>query len=93
MARYIHCERQDTIFVEISRFKQLQAGTFDHAVDHLIDHRIDLSIFNKRYRNDHVGRHAWHPKILLKIILVGYSRGMISSREIASACEENGAWH
>ena len=89
MARYIHCERQDTIFVEISRFKQLQAGTFEHAVDHLIDHRIDLSIFNKRYRNDHVGRHAWHPKILLKIILVGYSRGMISSREIASACEEN----
>ncbi|MEK7856784.1 MAG: transposase, partial [Acidobacteriota bacterium] len=55
----------------------------------VIHENIDLSEFDRRYKNDHAGRPAWHPKILLKIILVGYSRGLITSRDIATACEEN----
>ena len=89
VARYIPCERRDTILVDVSLSKQLQVGTFEHAVDFLLDHRIDLSIFDARYKNDHCGRPAWHPRLLLKIILVAYARGLKSSRDMASACEEN----
>jgi hypothetical protein len=32
---------------------------------------------------------AYDPKILLKVILLGYARGLISSRKIEGACREN----
>ena len=50
---------------------------------------MDTSIFDDRYRNDETGRWAYDPKILLKIVLFGYSRGLISSRKIERACKEN----
>ena len=50
---------------------------------------MDTSIFDDRYRNDETGRWAYDPKILLKIVLFGYSRGLIHSRKIERACKEN----
>ncbi|MDY6863268.1 MAG: transposase, partial [Thermodesulfobacteriota bacterium] len=38
---------------------------------------------------DITGRKAIDPKILIKIILFGYSRGLISSRSLERACKEN----
>ena len=35
------------------------------------------------------GRRAYHPKVLLKILLFAYSKGILSSREIAWCCETN----
>jgi transposase len=32
---------------------------------------------------------AYDPKVLLKVVLLGYSRGLISSRKIEQACKEN----
>ncbi|MEJ2070892.1 MAG: transposase [Syntrophobacterales bacterium] len=34
-------------------------------------------------------RTAYDPKILLKIVLLGYARGLVSSRKIEQACREN----
>lgn len=89
MARYIPTERPDTLLVEISLSKQIRPGSFEHAVDFLIDNHMDLTIFDVRYKNDHGGRPAWHPGVLLKCVFVGYARGIFSSRGIARACEEN----
>ena len=50
---------------------------------------MNTSIFDSRYDNDETGRLAYDPKILLKVILFGYSRGLISSRQIERACKEN----
>jgi transposase len=50
---------------------------------------MDTSIFDDRYNNDETGRWAYDPKILLKVILLGYSRGIIGSRKIERACKEN----
>jgi transposase len=50
---------------------------------------MDTSIFNERYHNDETGRWAYNPKILLKVVLFAYSRGLISSRKIERACKEN----
>ncbi len=68
---------------------QIQPGTFEHALCHLVDHELDLSALNARFANDTGGAPAYLPAVLLKIVLLAYSRGMISSRRIARACREN----
>ncbi len=54
-----------------------------------MDENIDLSVFDERYNNDVTVAVAIHPKILLKVILLAYAKGMISSRQIERACHEN----
>jgi len=50
---------------------------------------LDLSLFEQNYYNNERGDTAYSPKILLKVILYCYSKGIISSRRIEKACEEN----
>jgi transposase len=50
---------------------------------------IDLSVFDARYRNDETGASAYRPGVLLKVVLLGYARGLTSSRSIERACREN----
>jgi transposase len=69
--------------------KQIQPGTFEFTLNHLIDNELDLSYFDHRFKNDETGAPAFDPRILLKIILFAYSRGITSSRKIAKCCEEN----
>ena len=69
--------------------KQLQPGSFEHAPCYLIDHEVDLTGFHARYRNAAQGAPAYDPAVLLKIILLAYSRGIVSSRRIEAACREN----
>ena len=69
--------------------KQVQPGSFEHALCHLIDHEVDLSDFHARYKNDDEGAPAYDPAVLLKIILLAYSRGIVASRRIEAACREN----
>ena len=89
MARYKpYCYAQGK-FISVHFEKQIIPGTFEYTLNHLVDHELDLSIFDERYRNEETGSTAYDPKILLKIILFAYSRGITSSRRIAQACEEN----
>lgn len=89
MARYKSYSYAQGKFIPIHFEKQIIPGTFEYSLNHLIDHKLDLLIFDKRYRNEETGATAYDPKILLKIILYAYSRGIVSSRRIAQACEEN----
>lgn len=76
-------------FVAISQADQIQPGTFEHAIQHLIDNKLDLSLFDKRYCNANGGAKAYQPAVLLKIVLLAYSRGITSSRVIAHSCRTN----
>lgn len=69
--------------------QQIQAGSFEYALCHLVDHELDLTSFHARYKNDTEGASAFDPAVLIKIILLAYSRGIISSRRIETACREN----
>lgn len=69
--------------------QQVLPGTFEFALCHLVDHELDLSALRSRYTNDAGGAPAFDPAVLLKIVLLAYSRGLISSRTIASACRNN----
>ena len=89
MARYRDYSRAQAMMIPIRFQDQIQPGTFEHTIDYLVDNEIDLGGFESRYRNDDTGAPAIHPSILLKIVLFGYSRGIVSSRGIGGACEEN----
>jgi transposase len=88
MARYKIVDRSPR-FLPIVLDAQLVAGSFEHALDYLIDTEIDLSEIAKRYRNDDTGAPAYDPAVLLKIVLLAYSRGIVSSRAIERLCREN----
>lgn len=89
MARYKSYSYAQGKFIPVHFEKQIIPGTFEYSLNHLVDHELDLTIFDERYRNEETGATAYDPKILLKIILFAYSRGITSSRRIAQACEEN----
>lgn len=85
MPRYYDVEA-DLRFVALDLSEQLRPGTFEHALSYLIDHELDLSHFDSRYRNDETGAPAYPPAMLLKVVLFGYSQGLLGSRRIARAC-------
>jgi transposase len=89
MAKYKAYNFDQLVMIPISLQDQLEPGTLEYTINELVEHNIDLSVFEERYQNDDVGATAINPKILLKVILFAYSRGMISSRQIERACGEN----
>ena len=89
MPKYIPYDYQQTSMVVINFEDQLQPGTFEHALHYLVDNKLDLTLFDPQYRNDHNGRPAYDPALLLKIILYAYSKGITSSREIEWQCQHN----
>jgi len=89
MAKFKSCNEKQLVMLPISLQDQLVEGTFEHTLSRLVDQHIDLSVFEARYNNDETGATAIHPKILLKVILLAYARGLISSRQIERACQEN----
>ena len=88
MARYKPVDRSPR-FLPIVLEDQIQPGTFEHALDLLVDTALNLSALDARFRNDETGASAYNPRVLLKIVLLGYSRGLISSRSIERACRDN----
>lgn len=77
-------------FVPVDFSQQIVPGSFEHALCVLIDTgEVDLSALEARLRNDACGAPAYHPGVLLKIVLAAYSRGIVSSRQIEAACRTN----
>jgi transposase len=89
MAKFKAYDYRQRVFLPVSLEDQLMPGTLEFAIHTLVETRLDTSGFAQKYRNDETGRTAYDPKILLKIVLLGYARGLISSRKIERACREN----
>ena len=89
MAKFKPLNENQLVMLPISLQDQLVEGTLEHTISELVERHLDLSVFDARYKNDETGAAAIHPKILLKVILLAYARGMISSRQIERACQEN----
>ena len=88
MARFKPVQR-GLMLLPIDFSQQIVPGSFEHALCFLVDHELDLSELRGRYRNDEQGASAYDPAVLLKIILLAYSRGLIGSRRIEAACRQN----
>lgn len=89
MARYKDYSYEQTKLIPIAFSQQILPGTFEYTLNYLIDSEFDLSCFEQRYHNDETGAPAYDPAILVKIILYGYARGIVSSRQIERSCQEN----
>ena len=89
MPRYKHYDLNQTKLIPLSYADQVVEGSFEHALNEIVEEHLDLSVFEHRYHNDETGRSAYDPKVLLKVVLYGYYRGIISSRRIAEACRRN----
>jgi transposase len=89
MPRYKPTDYTQTRLIPLALADQLQPGTLEYAIHYLLEERLDLSVFDQRYSNDATGRAAYNPRVLLKVILLGYARGLLSSRQLERACREN----
>jgi len=89
MAKFKVYDYRQRVLLPVSLEDQLMPGTLEFAIHTLVETRLDTAVFAQKYRNDETGRTAYDPKILLKIVLLGYARGLISSRKIEQACREN----
>jgi transposase len=89
MANYkpdLSCQNK---FIPVNFSEQILPGTFEYALCYIVENKLDLSGFDAWYNNDKTGAAAYSPSVMLKIILLGYAHGLISSRRIAKACETN----
>jgi transposase/IS5 family transposase len=89
MAKFKTYDYRQRVLLPVSLEDQLMPGTLEFAIHTLVEKRLDMAIFHGKYRNDETGRAAYDPKVLLKVVLLAYSRGLISSRKIEQACREN----
>jgi len=89
MARYKETNKRQGQFIPVIFDEQILPGTIEHAICDIIDNHVDTSVFDSRYKNDITGAPAVAPGILLKIILVCYSKGIFTSRKIEGAVKKN----
>ena len=89
MARYKHYDLNQSKMIPLSYADQIVEGSFEYALNEIVEEHLDLSVFEHRYHNDATGRSAYDPKVLLKVVIYGYYRGIVSSRRLAEACRRN----
>jgi transposase len=75
MAKFKPYDYRQRVFLPVSLEDQLMPGTLKFAIHTLVEKRLDMSIFEGKYSNDETGRTAYDPKVLLKVVLLAYSRG------------------
>jgi transposase len=89
MPRFKPYDYRQDLMVPIKLEAQLPEGSLEYALHHLIEERVPDAWFEELYANEEIGRPAYSPKLLLKVILLGYARGIIGSRRLERACQEN----
>jgi transposase len=57
-----------------------------HLINDLVD-LLDLSVLEAYYGN--LGQPAYHPRLMVKVLLYGFTVGIFSSRKLQRACQEN----
>ena len=80
MAKFKAYDYRQRVFLPVSLEEQLMPGTLEFAIHTLVESRLATSGFEQQYRTDETGRTAYDPKIPLKIVLLGYSRGLTPRR-------------
>jgi transposase len=89
MARYKPYELRQAKMIPLSYADQVVPGSFEHALNEIVEEHLDMSVFEERYCNEETGARAYDPRVLLKIVLYGYCKGILSSRQLEEACRRN----
>ena len=88
MARY-KPQDHNSLLLPVVLSEQIIPGSFAFALNYLVDHELDLKPLDTQFKNDEVGASAYDPRVMLKIVLLAYSQGLISSRVIEQTCQRN----
>ena len=88
---YMDCDRDQLFLLPPSMWDWLPEG---HLALFVIDAvgLIDTSEFHARHPNDGAGRPAYHPDMMLALLLYAYCLGMRSSRQIERSCRSDVAF-
>ena len=89
MAKHKPYDYSKRVMIPVSLEEHLVPGTLEFATQTLVGYCMNMAVFKDRYQNDELGRMAYDPKIVLKVVLLGYARGLVSSRKMDHACGEN----
>lgn len=89
MARFKPVNYGQVTLLPVSFAHQILPGSFEYTLNYLVDNELDLSVFDARYHNDDTGRLAYDPAVLLKIVVLAYSKGITSSRKMEALCRDN----
>jgi len=60
-----------------------------YLIDDLVE-KLEMGVLERRYGN--IGQPAYHPRLMLKVILYGFTVGIFSARKLMRACQENVAF-
>lgn len=87
---------QDQLFLMPPSVQEwIREDSLAHFLSEVVDELAAqgrLSAFYARYRADGWGRAAYHPSLMVKVLLYAYSVGLLSSRKIAQALEQDVAF-
>ena len=87
MSNYIDDNLNQSVFLDVNYLEVLGDNTFEYCLYTLMTHTLDLEEFEARYKNKKVGRKAYPPALLLRVIFYAYYRGITSSRVTAGSCK------
>jgi transposase len=87
MSNFLNDNLNQSVFFDINYLEVLGTNTFEYCLYHLLENDDLLADFYLRYKNKHVGRKAYPPALLLRIIFYAYYRGITSSRVIERSCK------
>lgn len=87
MSNYLDDNLNQTVLLDINYLDVLGENTFEYCLYTLLTHVLTLEEFERRYKNKSVGRKAYPPALLLRVILYAYYRGITSSRSIERNCK------
>lgn len=87
MARYKPQDR-NSMLLAVVLSEQIVPGSFAFALDYLVYNELDLTAMDAKFKNDEVGASAYDPRVMLKIVLLAYSQGLISSRVIEQLMQQ-----
>lgn len=85
---FIECDRETAYLMPPSLREWLPQDDLAWFILDAVD-AMDLSKLYLKYRADGWGRSAYDPKMMVSLILYGYSTGVLSSRQIERACRLN----
>jgi transposase len=85
---FLHGDRDQPFLLPPDPWDWLPADHLAWFVLDVVD-QLDLDPFLRRYRADGHGHPAYHPKMLLGVLLYAYAIGMRSARQIQRRCIED----
>jgi len=87
MSNFLDNNLNQSVFFDMNYLEVLGSNTFEYCLYHLLENDDIVSDFYSRYKNKNVGRKAYPPALLLRVIFYAYYRGHTSSRVIESLCK------